>query len=123
MTTASSKSSWNPSVTQAVGVRAIGVEIGISSSTSNVKSTRSIAHAEQATLNRDRQIQRTPGGEFLAVNVAAGSAGWKSRMDARFSRRHPVDAHERAQGYCMPVLVAGCLRLVVKRPDVEHTRR
>ena len=68
---------------------------------------------EAGAVDRDRQIQRRPGDELLAVDVAAAPARRDRRVHARLVRRHAEHAEERRQADGAPGNTA---RIAVQLP-------
>ena len=56
-----------------------------------------VTGGEECAVDRDRQIERRPGHELLAVDVAAATARRDGRMNTRLVRRHPEHAQEGRQ--------------------------
>src|SRR5439155_20335656 len=56
-----------------------------------------VAGREERAVERNRQEERRPGDELLAVDVPAPSARRPGGVDARLGRRHAENAEERRE--------------------------
>ena len=134
MRAAASRSSSKPKVIQASAVRATGHSSAGSSSTSSrhlparrtldrrpgdlavALRTVRVTDREERAVDRDREEQRRPGDELLAVDVPAPAPRRHRRVHARLGRRH-ADARRRTAA-----AAPRSRRRAPRRPPSCHSR-
>ncbi len=82
-----------------------------------------VAGGEECPVDRDREEERRPGDELLAIDVPAPAPRRNRRVDAGFGRRHADDPEERGEVELAPQRPADAVReLPVHRVVVDGDR-